>query len=150
MPCWIETVIYISFSIIPVMNPNLSHRADWCESAASHELHQLQGGKESQVMHGDMQLCSIAQNQLHYLASLLPLLRSLVVIQGTILPRQSWKHGSGGYPSMRYLRWDCVCFGGVADGAFSVELVSWVVVGSMGCAEPGSHKWGKVANKCPS
>ena len=69
----------------------------------------------------------------------------LVMNQGTILPRQSWKLDSGSYPSMRYLGWDYSCFAGVVDGAFSVGMISRVVVGLVGCEEPGLHDWGKVA-----
>ena len=85
------------------MNPKLIHTADGCELATPHELHQLQGGKESEVACDDIQLCSFLQNRLLRQATLLPLLSSLVASQGTILPRQLQKHGSGGYPSMRYL-----------------------------------------------
>ena len=138
---------YISFCIIPAMNPDLSPRSDWCESVASHELRQLWGRRESQVTRDDIQLCSVAQNRLLRQAILLPSLSSLVASQGTILPRQSWKHGSDGYPSMRYLGWNCTCFAGVADGACFVRLVSRVVIRLTGCAEPGSRKLGKVAKK---
>ena len=72
---------------------------------------------------------------------------SLAMCQETIIPQQSQKHGSDGYPSKRYLRWDCACFAGVANGACSVGLVSQVFVGLTGCAEPGSREFGKVANK---
>ena len=54
--CLAELKLYrcISFCIIPIMNPELSHRANWHESAAPHELRQLQGRKESQVMRDDI------------------------------------------------------------------------------------------------
>ena len=143
---WTYIYIYISVCMIAILNLDLSRRSNWCESTAPHKLRQLWGGKEGRVAHDDMYLCSVAQNWLLCPAILLPSLSSLAASQGTILPWQSWKHGSDAYLSMRYLRWDCICFAGVADGACSIRLVSWVVVGSVGCTEPGSHELGKVAN----
>ena len=128
------------------LSHDLSRRFNWNESAVLHKLRQLRAGKEDQVAHDDIYLCSVTQDLLLCPTIMFPSLSSLATSQGTIIPRQSWKHGSGGYPSKRYLKWDYACFAGVFDGACSVGPVSRVFVGLTGCAEPGSCELGKVAN----
>ena len=58
---------------------------------------------------------------------LLSVSSTLVVRQGTIIPFQPWKHGSGSY-TLRYLGWDCACLAGVFDWACSVGLMSFGVL----------------------